>query len=147
MVRNNIKKKILAFIAVLFSLWFSAVFALGILLGYIGTHFGHKKITKNPRWASVNIGFGKWSLHFHHWLMNAVFLAASWLLNFFYLMPLWLVGMAGGIIAHDLYSDRDWFRIITKKNQNFAHCNVLWYNKANGQENIKRKINTTKKER
>ncbi|MDD5433521.1 MAG: hypothetical protein PHE77_02585 [Candidatus Pacebacteria bacterium] len=112
---GKFKKIVFPGATLLFSFWFSAVFALGIIIGYITTHFGHKKITKDGKFNSVFINFGKWKFHFHHWLMAALAITSCWATGVLETLPKIIVGIAGGMVFHGLYLYDNWHKIIMKK--------------------------------
>jgi len=111
---GKFKKFVFPSATLLFSLWFSAIFALGILIGYASVHFSHKKITNSGKANSVVLNFGKWKFHFHHWLMGGVALLSFWLMGVLETLPKIVVGMAGGIVFHGLYLYDNWHKIIMK---------------------------------
>ena len=111
---GKFKKIVLPGATLLFSLWFSAIFALGIFIGYIGTYFGHKKITNSGKNNSVILNFGKWKIHFHHWLMGGVALVSCWLTGILESVPNIFLGIVGGVVFHGLYLYDNWHKIILK---------------------------------
>ncbi len=114
---NKFKKIVLPVATLVFSVWFSAVFTLGIVIGYLTTHFSHKKITQSGEKNSVILNFGKWKFHFHHWLMGGVALLSCWLVGVLDVIPKIIVGMVGGIVFHGLYLYDNWHRIIIKNSK------------------------------
>lgn len=114
---SPIKKIVLPSATLFFSVsFFSFLLTLGLLIGYLGTFLFHQKlIVRGKIRKEIWVPFGKWKIHFHHWMMGVITLLIIWatgLTNFF---PQILYGMIGGVIFHDFYDGQDWHRIITKK--------------------------------
>ena len=109
------KKFIIPGTALLISLYISVLFAVGIVLGYIATRIFHKKITEKGRLKPIVLDFGKWKFHLHHWVMGGLILLPIWLGGWFQFLPNFFLGMLGGLVFHDIYSDKHWYKIITRK--------------------------------
>ena len=112
---GKFKKFVFPGATLLFSLWVSAIFALGIVIGYFSTYIFDIKITKKEKIKMIKFNIGKWRLHIHHWLMGAVAFLVCWVAGVLGFIPVVILGMAGGIIAHDLHLDNNWHKIIMKK--------------------------------
>lgn len=95
--------------------YISLLFALGIIIGYLGTYLFDKKITKKERLRPVNIKLGRWKIHFHHWLMGGVGLFLLLVFGVLHLLPRIFLGIAAGLMFHDFYSDKDWYKVILKR--------------------------------
>lgn len=106
-------KKVLPAIVLATSFYYSFVLALGLFLGYLGCKIFYKKFVESGKIDNIYIDCGKWKIHFHHWIMGAIVLAAVWVIDYFYL-PKFFIGAIGGIIAHDIYDFNDWYKIIVK---------------------------------
>jgi hypothetical protein len=109
------KKFIFPGITLIISLYISALFAVGIISGYICTILFHKKLTQKGRLKPIVLRFGKWKFHLHHWVMGGLALFSLWLGGGFPLLPEFCLGMLGGLVFHDIYSDREWYKIISRK--------------------------------
>jgi hypothetical protein len=109
------KKIIFPGTALLVSLYISGLFALGIIFGYIVTVLFHKKIVEKGRVKPIFLNFGRWKIHLHHWLMGASVLLLLWIGGAFSFLPKFWVGMIGGLVFHDIYSDREWYKIVSRK--------------------------------
>ena len=107
-------KKILPAVVLATSFYYSHLLALGIIIGYIGCKLFYKKFVETGKVDLIFIDCGKWKIHFHHWIMGAVFLAIVWIIDWFYL-PSFFAGTVLGIMAHDIYDFNDWHKIILKK--------------------------------
>ena len=114
---GKFKKFVLPGATLLFSLWFSAIFTLGILIGYFTTYIFDIKITKKEKIKLVKFNIGKWRLHMHHWIMGTIAFLACWVAGVLGFIPIIILGFAGGVIAHDLHLDDNWHRIIIKNSK------------------------------
>lgn len=112
---QKFKKFIFPGITLTVSVYFSILFAIGIIIGYISTRYCHRKITKDWGWQSVKINLGKRKLHFHHWLMGTVAMVLIGLFGGFGIVPNFVLGMFGGFIAQGVYDYGDWHQIIIQK--------------------------------
>lgn len=110
-----IKKIIFPKLTILASLYISTLFALGILIGYLSTIFFFREfIDKGRIRSSINLSFGKWQVHFHHWLMAGFFLFLVWVTGSLHLFPNISLGFFGGLMLHDFHFDKDWYKIFKK---------------------------------
>jgi len=106
-------KKVLPAIVLVTSFYYSFLLALGLFLGYLGCKLYYNKFVATGKVDKIYVDFGKWKLHFHHWIMGAIVLIAVWVIDYFYL-PKFFVGAIAGIMAHDIYDFNDWYKIIVK---------------------------------
>ena len=113
--QTRIKRYIFPVAALLVSWYISFLFVLGVVIGYVSTHFCHKKITSRNRLRAVYLNLGGWRVHFHHWLMGVTGLVFLWMLNVLHFFPAICWGLAGGLIFHDIYSDKDWYKVLIKR--------------------------------
>ena len=111
---RKIKKFIFPGTAIIISFYISALFAVGIVIGYIGTIVFHKKIVEKERLKPVIIRIGKWKFHLHHWVMGGLIFLPILLGGWLQFFPRFLLGMLGGLVFHDIYSDRKWYKVITR---------------------------------
>jgi len=109
------KKFVFSGTALLISLYISTLFTIGIVFGYIATGLFHKKIVEKGRLKPIILSFGKWRFHLHHWLMGGLILLSIWFGGWFPSLPRFCLGLVGGLIFHDIYLDRNWYKIISKK--------------------------------
>ena len=108
-------KKILPGAALIISFYFSVLFALGLIIGYFGTKHFHKKVVEKGKLKPIFFNFGKWEFHFHHWVMGVLVLFLIWTGGWLSFFPKFFLGGTLGIIFHDLYFDRKWYRVISRK--------------------------------
>ncbi|MEK7665164.1 MAG: hypothetical protein AAB361_03415 [Patescibacteria group bacterium] len=106
-------KKMLPAIVLVSSFYYSSLLALGLFVGYVGCKIYYKKFIETGKVDKIYIDFGKWKVHFHHWIMGAIVLLIAWIIDWFYL-PRFFVGMVGGVIAHDIYDFNDWYKIFLR---------------------------------
>lgn len=112
-------KKFLPAIVLISSFYYSLLLALGLFLGYLGAKIYCKKLgidEKNGTERKIFVDCGKWKIHFHHWILGAIFLAVVWIVDYFYL-PKFFVGAVAGIMAHDIYDFNDWYKVISKNDK------------------------------
>ena len=110
-------KKVLPAIVLVASFYYSLLFTIGILLGYLASRVYCKKLgidENNGKERKIFVDCGKWKIHFHHWILGAIFLALIWLIDWFYL-PSFFAGAVFGVMAHDIYDFNDWYKVILKK--------------------------------
>ncbi|PIU16330.1 hypothetical protein COT20_00700 [bacterium (Candidatus Gribaldobacteria) CG08_land_8_20_14_0_20_39_15] len=88
---------------------------MGIIIGYVTTYVFDIKFIKKERIKTIKFNIGRRRLHLHHWLMGAIAFLVCWIIGVLSFIPAVVLGMAGGVIAHDLYLDKDWHKIIVKK--------------------------------
>ena len=112
---KKFKKIIFPGTTLLASLYFSTPFAIGLTAGYLGTNVFYKKFIQTGRIKSVVFPFGKWNFHLHHWLSGSMAIFIVYATDLTH-SPLYL-GALGGIIFHDFYTDKKWYKVIYRKNQ------------------------------
>jgi len=111
-------KKIKKFIfptALIASLYISVGFAIGVIIGYLGTNLFHKKFIKTGKVNIVIFDLGNWKIHLHHWVMGILAIFAFYFIGLLSFLPIFFIGTLGGLIFHDLYTDKNWYRVIRKK--------------------------------
>ena len=112
---KKVKKFIFPGTTLLVSLYISVLFTFGIIFGYITTLLFHKKIVERGKLKPIFLKIGKWEIHLHHWLMGALAIFVFWVVGWFPYLPKFCLGALGGLVFHDIYSDREWYKIILKK--------------------------------
>ena len=110
---SRVRRYLPAFVLVA-SFYYSFLFALGLLLGYIGSRIFWKYLVENGKVDCIYIDCGKYKVHLHHWILATILLVFVWIVDFFYLPRIFL-GVILGIIAHDVYDFNDWHKILIKK--------------------------------
>ena len=110
----KVKKFIFPGTTLLISLYISGLFAVGIVFGYFCTLIFHKKVTEKEIVKPIFLNFGKWKIHFHHWIIGGVSLLVIWLGGWMSIAPRIFLGLIGGMVVHDFYSDRHWYKIVVK---------------------------------
>ncbi len=109
---EKIKKFIFPGTTLLTSLYFSTIFTVGLTAGYLGTNLFYKKFIKTGKVKLIILPFGKWKIHIHHWLSGSLILLIIIIANISF--SIFYLGALGGIIFHDLYSDKKWYKIVYK---------------------------------
>jgi hypothetical protein len=110
-------KKVLPAIVLVSSFYYSFLLALGLFIGYIGCKIYYKKLVETGKVDKIYIDFGKWKVHFHHWIMGVIVLLVVWIIDWLYL-PSFFVGIVGGVIAHDIYDFNDWYKVLLRNKPN-----------------------------
>jgi len=106
------------------------LFFMGWLLGFLLTKYMAGKTSGKPgRIKSIIIPFGKYKVHFHHWLISSgIIIGAiilSLLINVGFLASAISYGVLGGSVFHGIYSYGDWHKIlITGEHQNIENTSV-----------------------
>lgn len=109
-------KKVLPAIVLVSFFYYSFLLALGLFIGYVGCKIYYKQLVETGKVDKIYIDFGKFKVHFHHWIMGAIVLLVVWIIDWLYL-PRFFVGIMGGIIAHDIYDFNDWYKIFLRNNK------------------------------
>jgi len=111
----KVKKIIFPGTTLIISLYISILFAFGIIFGYITTLIFHKKITEKGKLKPIILKIGKWQIHLHHWIMGVSVILAFWFAGWFPYVPKFCLGALGGLAFHDIYSDRQWYKVILRR--------------------------------
>ena len=115
MTKKKVKKYILPGAALIASSSISLLFVFGAIIGYLGTIFFDKKFIKTGRIEPLTIGLKSWEVHIHHWISGSLAISALCLFGFPSTLPVFWIGTLGGLIFHDLYTDKEWYKIIYKR--------------------------------
>lgn len=93
----KIRQHVWAAAAAAISIYFSIVFAAGIIVGYFGTKLFNRKICGR----SIMLSVGARKLHVHHWIMGGLALGGIAVFSSFHDCPRLILGGIGGIIVED----------------------------------------------
>ena len=96
------------------SYYISILFAMGIIFGYLGTKLFHKKLVDTGKVGLIIFNLGKWKIHLHHWILGGLTIFFIYLTNLLFSLPIICLGFLGGLIFHDIYTDKNWYRVIYK---------------------------------
>ncbi len=108
------KKIIVPGITLLISAFISFLFVLGVGAGFLGTYLFQKKAPGGK--AKVYLGVGsRRKIHIHHWIMGSLFLLAIGLAGLLPFFPKIFIGGVCGIIFHDIYFDKNWYKVLIKR--------------------------------
>lgn len=120
----NIKPKaFLPAMVLIPSFYYSFSFTGGIVVGYAFARAFCHFFVHNGKINSVFIDYGKWKIHFHHWIMGVILLALVWILDQYYL-PTLFAGFICGIIIQDIYDYNDWHQVVMKNNNKKEQATV-----------------------
>jgi len=99
------------------------LFFVGWLLGLLLTKYMAGKTSGNPgRIKSIVIPFGKYKIHFHHWLISSGIIILSLIANIHFLASAISYGVLSGSVFQGIYYYSDWHRIlITRRHQNIEN--------------------------
>lgn len=102
------------------------LFFVGWLLGFVLTKYmAGKAGGKQGRVKSIVIPFGKYNIHFHHWLISSGIIIFSLLTNICFLASAIFYGVLSGLVFQGVYCYSDWHRIlITRRHQNIQNTAV-----------------------
>jgi len=112
-LKKKVKKFFLPGTALIVSLYVSALFTIGIIIGYFGINFFNKNFIKTGRIEPLVIKMGTWHIHLHHWIQGSLIFSVIIALQSSLLL-FWL-GALGAVVFHDIYTDKEWYRIIYRK--------------------------------
>jgi len=99
------------------------LFFVGWLLGLLLTKYTAGKTSGKPgRIKSIVIPFGKYKIHFHHWLISAGIIILSLITNIHFLASAISYGVLSGSVFQGIYFYSDWHRmLITGRHQNIKN--------------------------
>ncbi|MDY6917909.1 MAG: hypothetical protein SVP26_08225 [Chloroflexota bacterium] len=108
------KKKLACVLSVLGAgIFFGYFFLLSWVLGFLVTSWGAgAKTGERGRVRSIIIPFGRWRIHFHHWVIALLLIGLSFIKAVPYLSPAMVYGFLGGIAIQGIYSYTDWYRVL-----------------------------------
>ncbi|HHE76555.1 MAG TPA: hypothetical protein ENL27_01055 [Candidatus Parcubacteria bacterium] len=109
---NKIKKIVLPSAALLTSLYASAPFTFGLIAGYLGTNAFQKKFIQTGKVKLLMIPYKNWKIHIHHWISGSLLIIIAYAIDVIH-SPIYF-GALGGIVIHDLYTDKEWYKILIK---------------------------------
>lgn len=115
-LKSSKVKRFLPAMVFMASFYYSSLLALGLALGYLGSKIFAAQFVDKGKVDCIFIDCGKWKIHFHHWIMGALFLVIVWFVDRIYL-PTFFVGTVLGIIAHDIYDYNDWHKVLVKNEE------------------------------
>ncbi|MFC1663629.1 hypothetical protein ACFL0A_00665 [Patescibacteria group bacterium] len=92
---------------------------IGTIIGYLGGKFFCGKLATKPRILKMikinTFDIGNYQLQLHHWLLCSGIVILAIFYSFFTFLPRLIFGFLGGLIFHDIYFDKDWYKILKKK--------------------------------
>lgn len=112
-------KKFLPAIVLVTAAYYSFLFTVGIMMGYVLCKMFCHLFVHNGKIDSVFLDLGKWKLHLHHWIMGFMVLGIVWVIDYLYL-PTFFAGAVVGVILQDIYDYNDWHQIVIKNDEHTA---------------------------
>ncbi len=118
------KKYIIPGTALIASFYASIVFAIGVIAGYIAIEIYCKKLLETGKVRMLIFNLKGWEIHLHHWILGVLIILGAYLLNILYSLPIMFLGVIGGLIFHDIHTDKKW-----RKTTNKAWYHIIYKNK------------------
>ncbi|MBU2635092.1 hypothetical protein KJ841_01295, partial [Patescibacteria group bacterium] len=112
---KKIKKFIFPSAALIASFYASVIFAIGVIIGYIGINLFCKKLVHTGKIKRVVLDYGNYNIYFHHWIIGLFILLVGFISQIIYTAPIFWIGCVGGLIFHDIYTDKKWYKVIHRK--------------------------------
>ncbi len=110
---KKIRKIIFPGTTLIISFYLSILFTIGIIAGYLGTTLFHRRIRKKRgKVKGISLPFRKWEIHLHHWILGSLGIIITY---FFSSLSIFWLGVFGGLVFHDIYTDKKWYRVIYRK--------------------------------
>ena len=96
--------------------FFSLFFSIGLVIGYItGNYFSKKILEGKTRLKPLIFHIKSWKIHLHHWFLSVMTVLSVVVLGYFTHFPEIIYGVLGGLIFQDIYWDRKWYKILSKR--------------------------------
>jgi len=114
---KKMKKYVLPGTTIIASIYLSTIFGVGLIIGYIGTNIFCKKLIYTGKIKRVILDHGNYNIVFHHWIIGLFIVLIGFLSQIIYTVPIFWLGCVGGLIFHDLHTDKNWKKIIYKKTE------------------------------
>ena len=109
-------KRIIPFIFLGIISVISFLFSVGLIIGYIvGRYFPKELSKRKTKFQAFIFHIRNWRVHLHHWFLSilTIFLAITF--GYFFYFPIIFYGILGGLIFEDIYWDRKWYKILSRK--------------------------------
>ena len=102
------------------------LFFVGWLVGLLLTKCASGKTSgKSGRVKSIVIPFGKYKIHFHHWLISSGIIILGLITNVSFLASTISYGVLSGSVFQGIYCYSDWHKIlIPRRHQNIENTSV-----------------------
>ena len=112
--KNSTVRKFLPAVVLMGTAYYSALLALGLLVGYVGSRIFTTYLIEQGKVDCIYIDMGKWKVHMHHWIMGGILLFLLWFVYQFNLGG-FFAGVIFGVMAHDVYDFNDWHKVLVRK--------------------------------
>ena len=97
-------------------------FVISALLGFLLTRcLASKTAGGKGRIKSVIVPFGKWQVHFHHWIISSWVIVIGLATNVHFFTPVVFCGFFSGLVFHGIFCYSDWHRIIIHRHRYETH--------------------------
>ena len=112
-------KKMLTAVVLVTTFYYSSIFAIGLILGYLATKiYCHKMGIDEESGDKIFFDISKkWTIHLHHWIMGFILIAFIALAGWRQEIPVFLWGALFGMMAQDIYDYNDWHQVLIKKEE------------------------------
>ncbi len=110
-------KKMLPAVVLATTFYYSSIFTIGLILGYLATRLYCKKMgidEENGDKIFFDVG-KKWTIHLHHWIMGVIVIGFISLAGWTHEIPVFLWGSLFGMMFQDIYDYNDWHEVLIKK--------------------------------
>lgn len=109
-------KKMLPAVVLATTFYYSSIFAVGLILGYLATRiYCHKMGIDEDSENRIFLDVGKWVIHLHHWILGILVIVFISLAGWNHSIPVFLWGALFGMMAQDIYDYNDWHEVFMKK--------------------------------
>ncbi|KPJ55050.1 hypothetical protein AMJ47_02045 [Parcubacteria bacterium DG_72] len=115
MSKKKVKKFVFPGLALITSIWISAVFAVGAVAGYITTNIFLKKLVETGKIKNLILVCERRHFHIHHWIVGIFIVLMGFISQLIYTVPIFWLGFVGGLIFHDIHTDKKWHKVVYKK--------------------------------
>jgi len=122
------KKKLAAIIStIIASIALGYLFLLGWLVGLLASKYvAGKSAGQRGKVKSIIIPFGRWKVHFHHWLYSLWLIGLSSATGVCFLTPTITYGLLAGVAFQGIYYYSDWHVVLinrykTRKGSRLIH--------------------------
>jgi len=114
-MKKKIKKYIIPGTVLMLSIYASVVFAIGAIIGYICTNLFCEKLVHTRKIKRAVLECGNYNIYFHHWIIGLFILLVGFISQIIYTTPIFWIGCVSGLIFHDIYTDKKWYKVVHKK--------------------------------
>ncbi|OGZ26994.1 MAG: hypothetical protein A2365_02735 [Candidatus Nealsonbacteria bacterium RIFOXYB1_FULL_40_15] len=121
-MKEKAKKYFLPGIGIAASVYCSAAFAAGAIIGFALIEFFMNKFLKTGKVRMLKFRYKEWEIHLHHWIWPVIIISGVCIISTIAAIPLFILGLLNGLIFHDIYThnkwkddDKRWYHVVYKK--------------------------------